>query len=71
MKVPLDCKGIDELLGGGFEAGAITEIYGEAGSGKTNLCLQLARHVLMEGKKVIYIDTEGLSKDRMAQIFGQ
>jgi len=70
MKVPLDCKDIDELMGGGFEAGAITEIYGEAGSGKTNMCLQLAKHVLKEGKKVIYIDTEGLSKDRMAQIFG-
>jgi DNA repair protein RadB len=71
MKVPLDCKAIDDLLGGGFEAGAITEIYGEAGSGKTNLCLQLARHVLKSGKKVIYIDTEGLSKDRMGQIFGE
>lgn len=70
MKIPLDCKAIDDLLGGGFEAGAITEIYGEAGSGKTNLCLQLTRHVLRNGKKVIYIDTEGLSKDRMAQIFG-
>lgn len=69
MSVEAEC--IDRLLGGGFEAGAITEIYGEAGSGKTNICLQLARNVLKEGKKVIYIDTEGLSKDRMAQIFGK
>lgn len=69
--MPLDCDSVDTLLGGGFEAGAITEIYGEAGSGKTNVCLQLARHILKEGKKVIYIDTEGLSKDRMSQIFGK
>ena len=71
MKVPLDCDGIDKLLGGGFEAGAITEIYGEAGSGKTNLCLQLAKNVVLDGKKVIYIDSEGLSKERMGQIFGK
>ncbi len=71
MKVPLGCDCLDELLDGGFEAGAITKIYGEAGSGKTNVCLQLAKSVVSQGKKVIYIDTEGLSKDRMGQIFGK
>ena len=65
----MDC--IDQLLGGGFETGAITEIYGEAGSGKTNLCLQLAKAVIESGKKTIYIDSEGLSRDRIKQIFGQ
>lgn len=71
MKVPVGVKCIDELLDGGFEAGAITEIYGEAGSGKTNLCLQLAKSVVSKGKKVVYIDSEGLSRDRMKQIFGK
>jgi DNA repair protein RadB len=70
MQVPLGCDCLDNLLGGGFEAGAITEIYGEAGSGKTNMCLQLARNVILSGKKVIYIDSEGLSRDRIQQIFG-
>jgi DNA repair protein RadB len=70
MKVPMGCDCIDGLLGGGFEAGAITEIFGEAGSGKTNLCLQLARNVIESGKKVIFIDSEGLSRDRIQQIFG-
>jgi DNA repair protein RadB len=70
MKVPMGCDCIDNLLGGGFEAGAITEIYGEAGSGKTNMCLQLAKNVIKSGKKVIYIDSEGLSRDRIQQIFG-
>lgn len=66
----MGCECIDRLLGGGFEAGAITQIFGEAGSGKTNLCLQLARAVILQGKKVIYIDSEGLSRDRIQQIFG-
>lgn len=70
MKVPMGCDCIDELLGGGFESGAITQIFGEAGSGKTNMCLQLARNVILLGRKVIYIDSEGLSADRIEQIFG-
>jgi len=70
MKVPINVDCIDQLLGGGFETGAITEIYGEAGSGKTNMCLQLAKAVILSGKKVIYIDSEGLSRDRIQQIFG-
>jgi DNA repair protein RadB len=70
MKVPTGHECIDNLLGGGFEAGAITQIYGEAGSGKTNMCLVLARAVIRAGKKVIYIDSEGLSRDRIQQVFG-
>src|SRR5947208_2270839 len=43
---------------------------GEAGSGKTNFCLQLARNVVRAGHKVIYIDTEGVSLERLRQICG-
>ena len=71
MKVPSGCRAIDELLGGGFEGGCITLLFGEAGSGKTNLCLQLARNVVRAGKKVIYIDTEGVSMERLEQICGE
>ncbi len=70
MKVALGCRALDDLLGGGIEEGCITLLHGEAGSGKTNLCLQLARNVVRSGKKVIYIDTEGVSMDRLAQITG-
>jgi DNA repair protein RadB len=69
VKVPLECPSLDELLEGGVEAGALTLLYGEAGSGKTNLCLQLARNVARE-KKVVYIDTEGVSLERLRQIAG-
>ncbi|MHB8584259.1 MAG: DNA repair and recombination protein RadB [Thermoplasmatota archaeon] len=70
MRVPFGCEPLDALLGGGVESGAITEIYGEAASGKTNACLQLARNVAAGGGKVAYIDTEGVSLERFAQICG-
>ncbi|HKW42683.1 MAG TPA: DNA repair and recombination protein RadB [Thermoplasmata archaeon] len=70
MKVALGCRALDDLLGGGVEAGCITLLHGEAGSGKTNFCLQLARNVVRAGHKVIYIDTEGVSLERLEQITG-
>jgi len=66
--LPLRCKPLDELLGGGLESGIITRIYGEAGSGKTNLCLQAVRECVRSGKKVAYVDTEGVSVERIRQI---
>lgn len=70
MRIRIECPSLDEVLGGGIESGCITLLYGEGGSGKTNFCLQLARNVAMGGKKVIFIDTEGLSMDRLRQICG-
>ena len=70
MKVALGCRALDDLLGGGVEEGCITLLHGEAGSGKTNFCLQLARNVVRAGRKVIYIDTEGVSLERLRQICG-
>ena len=62
---------MDDLLGGGVEHGCLSLVYGEAGSGKTNFCLQVGRNVARGGKKVIYIDTEGLSMERLRQICGE
>jgi len=64
----LRCRPLDTLLGGGLESGIITRVYGEAGTGKTNLCLQAARECVLSGKKVAYIDTEGVSVERIRQI---
>ncbi len=69
-KIRCGCESIDSLLNGGFERGCITEIYGEAGSGKTNICLATAINVAREGKYVIYIDTEGVSMERFSQLGG-
>lgn len=69
-RISTGCKSLDDLLGGGIEDGSVTMIYGEGGCGKTNICLQLALNVIKSGKKVAYIDTEGLSYERIQQIFG-
>jgi len=66
--LPLGCQPLDELLGGGLESGIITRVYGEAGVGKTNFCLQATRQCVCSGKKVAYIDTESVSLERMRQI---
>lgn len=64
----LKCKSLDDLLGGGIESNTITEIYGEAGSGKTNFCLQASRECSISGQKVAYIDSDGVSVERLKQI---
>jgi len=69
-RLPLGCQAIDDLLGGGIESGTITLLYGEGGSGKTNWCLQATREVAKKGEKVIYIDTEGVSLERLCQMSG-
>ncbi|WP_201764064.1 DNA repair and recombination protein RadA [Aciduliprofundum sp. MAR08-339] len=54
----------DRLLGGGLETQAITEFFGEFGSGKTQIMHQLAVNVQLPADKggleghAIYIDTE-------------
>lgn len=68
--VPTGCGAIDDLLGGGFERGAVTQIYGPPAAGKTNLALTAAVEVAARGESVLYIDTEGLSPDRMQQVAG-
>ena len=50
--------GLDKLLGGGIAAGTITDIFGPAGSGKTQLALQICVNLLDRGN-VVYQDTSG------------
>ena len=69
MKLPTGSKCLDSLLEGGVETGAITQIFGASGTGKTSICLMLAYTTAKSGYKVAYIDTEGLSPERVNQIF--
>jgi DNA repair protein RadB len=64
----LKCLPLDNLLGGGIESGTITEVCGEAGSGKTNLCLQATRECASEIGKIAFIDSEGISFKRLEQM---
>jgi DNA repair protein RadA len=65
-KISTGCMALDDLLGGGIETGAITEVYGEFGTGKSQLCFTLSLMVQQQdnkskgglGGKVLYIDTE-------------
>lgn len=67
-RLRISCPPLDDLLGGGIEEKTITEIFGEAGTGKTNICLQAARECANNGKKVAYIDSEGVSLERLKQM---
>ena len=65
----------DKVIGGGIETQAITEVYGEFGSGKSQLAHQLCVNVQLPpekgglGAKAIYIDTENTFRpERIEQI---
>ncbi|MBE0516709.1 MAG: DNA repair and recombination protein RadA [Methanophagales archaeon] len=63
-KLTTGSQALDSLLGGGLETQAITEFYGEFGSGKTQIAHQLAVNVQLPVEtgglngSVIIIDTE-------------
>ncbi len=60
---------LDNLLNGGIDTDCITNIYGPAGSGKTNICMIASRENFKRNGKTLYIDTEAnFSFDRARQI---
>jgi DNA repair protein RadA len=64
QKLSSGVHSIDDLLGGGFETQALVEVYGEFGSGKTQIGHQLAVNCTLPIEEggldgdVFYIDTE-------------
>jgi DNA repair protein RadB len=69
-RLPTGVESLDRLLGGGLETDSVTEIYGEGGSGKSLFCLDVAYRVAREARWVFYVDTEGVSVDRLRSIAG-
>lgn len=68
-------KAFDELLGNGLESQSIVEFYGEFGSGKTQVCFQLAVNATLPPEKggldgdVVIIDTENTFRpERIVQM---
>lgn len=63
-RITLGSTGFNTLLGGGVETQAITECFGEFGSGKSQIAMQLAVNVQLPvekgglGKNPLYIDSE-------------
>jgi len=60
---------LDSFFEGGVVGGAICQISGRQGSGKTLNCLKVAASVTSKAEKALYIDTEGgFSKLRFSQV---
>ena len=65
---------LDQVLDGGFPAGALTLIYGEAGSGKTIIAVSAIAQYLASnpGGKAYYIDADGkLPIDLLLDLAGE
>ena len=74
-KLTTGSKELDTLLGGGMETQSITELFGEFGSGKTQIVHQLAVNVQLPSEKgglggeAIFIDTENTFRpERIVQM---
>lgn len=62
---------INSLLRGGVHTGMITDIYGESGSGKSQLCFTLCSNNAREGLRTLFIDTAGTFRpERILEISG-
>ena len=75
QKLTSGTASIDELLGGGFETQSICEVFGEFGSGKTQIGHQLSVNTILPlsqgglNGEVFYIDTEDTFRpERIAQM---
>lgn len=47
QQIKFNVESLDTLTGGGIDIGSVTEIFGEAGSGKTQICMQLALNCVL------------------------
>jgi DNA repair protein RadA len=80
LRLTSGSRAIDEILGGGLETQTITEIYGEYGSGKSQLCHQMCVNVQLPPERgglsgsALYVDTENTFRTerifQMAQHLG-
>ncbi|MFQ5758981.1 MAG: DNA repair and recombination protein RadA [Candidatus Bathyarchaeia archaeon] len=75
LRLTTGSRELDELVGGGLETQTITELYGEYGSGKSQVCHQLCVNVQLPpdrgglGGGALYIDTENTFRtERIAQM---
>lgn len=61
-------KELDDLIGGGFAVGRITELWGKEGVGKTHLVTQFMANISKD-KKILFCDTEfALNKTRVTEM---
>lgn len=72
-KISTGSENFDKLMGGGFETAAITECFGEFGSGKTQIGHLLCTNTLKEDPDahVVYIDTENTFRPERIKQFAE
>ena len=64
-------RGLDAVLGGGIPTGMITNVYGESGSGKSQLCFTLSANCAKDSANILFIDTTGnFRPERIMEISG-
>ena len=75
VQMTTGCPSLDHLLAGGLPTKSITEFYGEFGSGKSQICQQLAVTVGLSEEQggldgaCLYLDTESIFRpERITQI---
>jgi len=75
LRLTTGSRELDDLLGGGLETQTITELYGEYGSGKSQVCHQLCVNVQLPPERgglsggALYIDTENTFRtERIVQM---
>ena len=62
-------KKLDQFFSGGIPNGVVVDIFGENGTGKTQLALQLTKNSIKNGGDVLYFDTTGgFRPERILQI---
>jgi len=75
LRLTTGSRELDDLLGGGLETQTITELYGEYGSGKSQVCHQLCVNVQLPHARggleggALYMDTENTFRtERIVQM---
>lgn len=69
MLISTGSKAIDSLIGGGIRGGLVYDVFGESGSGKTQLCFSLAANCIKAGGQVLFVDTAGTFRpERISEI---
>ena len=77
IKITTGSKAFDEMLGGGFESGAISECFGEFGSSKTQIAHALAVNVQLPKERggasgmAVFIDGESTFRPERIKQFAE
>ena len=72
-KINTGSEGFNNILGGGIETAAITECFGQYGSGKTQIGHQIAVNIQSYGEDAcaVYIDTENTFRPERIKQFAE